>query len=88
MVVMDAVDDEVKPAADRMIRLPVEYEAVKPVLGERPDQETEREEADQGGRAVAPVGAQPDPGDDNGHEDDCRHRGMDPREIVEEPVLE
>ena len=38
MVVMDAVDDEVEPAADRVVGLPVEDQTVQPVLGERPDQ--------------------------------------------------
>ena len=38
--------------------------------------------------AVATVGAQPYPGDDHGHEEDRRHGGVDPREEVEEAVLE
>ena len=41
MVVVDAVDDEVEPAAQGVIRLPVEDEPVQPVLGQGPDQEAE-----------------------------------------------
>ena len=42
VVVVDAVDDEVEPAADRVVGLPVEDLAVQPVLGQRPDQRARR----------------------------------------------
>ena len=45
MVVMDAVHDEVEAAAERVVGLPVEDEAVQPVLGERPDQQPGQEQA-------------------------------------------
>ena len=40
------------------------------------------------GHVLATVGAQPHPGDDHGYEDDRRHRRVDPREEVEEAILE
>ena len=88
MVVVDAVDDEVHPAADRVVGLPVEEHAVQPVLGQRPDHEAGDDQQRRSERALAVVGAEPDARDDHGHEDDRGHRGVDPREEVEEPVLE
>ena len=46
VVVVDAVHDEVEAAAERMIGLPVEDEPVQPVLGQRPDQQAERDQPD------------------------------------------
>ena len=45
VVVVDAVDDEVQAVADRVVRVPVEDQAVQPVLGEGPDQEARRRTA-------------------------------------------
>ena len=44
VVVVDAVDDEVEAGADRVVGLPVEDEAVQPVLRQRPDEEPERDQ--------------------------------------------
>ena len=77
MVVVDAVDDEVESAAQRVIRLPVEDEPVQPVLGQGPDQEAEGDqEHDVSGAITSPVGPQPHARDDHGQEDDRRHGGM------------
>ena len=57
VVVVDAVDDEVEPAAERVVGLPVEDEPVQPVLGERPDQQAGEEQAGDLEDAVAAVEA-------------------------------
>ena len=59
VVVVDAVDDEVKPGADRVVGLPVEDQPVEPVLGERPDEDAERDEQGELARRIALVGAEP-----------------------------
>jgi hypothetical protein len=88
MVVVDAVDDEVHPPAEGVVGLPVEDQAVEPVLGERP--EGEAAEVDEHHLPGVPAFGHPDPlrRDDHRHEHDRRDRRMDPGEEVEEFALE
>ena len=44
VVVVDPVDDEVEPVAVAELRLPVKQQTVQPVLGQRPEQQTARDE--------------------------------------------
>ncbi len=61
VLVMDAVHDEVEPAAERVIGLPVEDETVQPVLAERPDQQPGEEQSGDLEDVVAAVEAGPRP---------------------------
>ncbi len=88
VVVVDAVDDEVHAPAEGVVGLPVEDEAVQPVLGQRPDRDPAEAQPDQGERSVAAVRAQPLHRDDDGDEDDRRDRRVHPGEEVEEFALE
>src|SRR5215208_7950710 len=75
MVVVDAVDDEVEAVAAPELGLPVEEEPMEPVLGQRPDADTDGNEQDGGAGGKTPVDAQPNSGDQDRDEDDRRHRG-------------
>jgi len=88
MVVVDPVDDEVQAGANRMVGLPVEDEAVQPVLEQGPDAEAAGDQERQLPRHVAAGGAEPHSGDDDRDEDERRDRGVDAAEEVEEATLE
>ena len=83
VVVVDAVDDEVHTATDRVVGLPVEDEAVQPVLGQGPDRCSGQGQQDQLPDRVAAVDPQPLHRDDHRDEDDSRDRGVDPGEEIE-----
>src|SRR3954467_8397041 len=72
VVVMNAVDDEVDPVTAPELRLPVEEEAVQPVLRQGPDGEPAEEEQDYGPDRQAAIDPEPDPADHHGHEDQRR----------------
>src|SRR4051794_29271120 len=88
MVVMDAVDDEVETVAPAELRLPVEEQAVEPVLGQRPDPEAGGEHQGGGAGCEASVDPEPDAADDDRDEDDRRDRRMDAGEEIEKAALE
>jgi probable F420-dependent oxidoreductase len=88
VVVVDAVDDEVHPPAEGVLRLPVKELAVKPVLAQGPDEDPRHHQRDDLERSLAVTGPEHGHRGDHGHEDDRGHRRVDPREEVEKPVLE
>jgi hypothetical protein len=88
VVVVDAVDDEVEAVTAAELGLPVEEQAVEPVLGQRPDREPRQEEQRDAGGRQAPIDPEADAGDHDRHEDDRRDSRVDPGEEVEEAALE
>ena len=78
MVVVDAVDQEVQPAAERAGELPVEQVAVAEILDQRPDQVTARDRG--GGRERGDQLERGDgEGQDHRHVDEQRHRPVHAR---------
>ncbi len=87
MVVVDTVDDPVKPCADALLGLEVEYHAVHPVLGERPEQVAGGDQV--GHRPARPVDEALDQQDrDDRHEHDQRDGPVHPRELLEQGRVE
>src|SRR4029078_9419675 len=88
VLVVDAVHDEVEPAAERGIGLPVEDETVQQVLDELQDQKAGEEQPGDLEDVVAAVEPRPQTDDHDRDEDDRRDRRVNAREEVEEATLE
>jgi hypothetical protein len=88
VVVMDAVDHEVEAVAARELRLPVEHEAVEPVLGRGPDHDAGGDQQRRRQTREPAVDSDPRARDDHRDEDDRREGGVNSGEEVEEAALE
>ena len=85
---VNPVNDEVDLVAAPELGRPVEKQAVEPVLGKGPDQDSADEKADRGEGREAAIDAEPDQQRDDRPVNQQGHDRVDPGEEIEQPVLE